>query len=113
VVVGGIVLLSLLSFLRDQFVSVAIAGQRGPRGLVTVAFSWGFGFLRLALIVRVVSSWIRISPYSRWVRWSFVVTEPMLAPLRRILPPLGMLDVSPIVAYLGIGLLQWAIFGLI
>ncbi len=113
VVIGGIVVLSLLSFLRDQFVTLALAGQRGPRGIVTVALAWGFGFLRLALIVRVVSSWIRVSAYSKWVRWSFIVTEPMLAPLRRVLPTIGMIDVSPIVAYLGIGLLQWAVFGLI
>jgi len=113
VVLGGIVGLSLLSFLRDQFASLALAGQGGPRGMVTLALAWGFGFLRLALIVRVLSSWIRVSAYSKWIRWSFTVTEPMLAPLRRILPPLGMIDVSPIVAYLGIGLLQWAVFGLI
>jgi YggT family protein len=113
VVIGGIVVLSLLAFLRDQFASLAVAGQRGTRGLATVIFAWAFGFLRLALIVRVVSSWIRVSAYSKWVRWSFTITEPMLAPLRRVLPPLGMIDVSPIVAYLGIGLLQWAVFGLI
>jgi YggT family protein len=40
------------------------------------------------------------------VRWSYRLTEPILGPLRRVLPPLGMFDLSPIVAWL---LLEWVI----
>jgi YggT family protein len=57
------------------------------------------GLLQIALLVRVLSSWVRVSPYSRWVRWAFVLTEPILRPLRRIIPPFGMMDVTPIAAY--------------
>jgi YggT family protein len=52
-----------------------------------------------------VSSWFGISPYAGWVRWAFTVTEPILRPLRRIIPNLGMLDVTPIVAYFLLGLI--------
>jgi YggT family protein len=40
-----------------------------------------------------------VSPYSPWVRWSFGLTEWLLAPLRRVVPSLGMIDITPIVAY--------------
>ena len=73
----------------------------------------GGGLLQIALIVRVVSSWVRISPYARWIRWSFTLTEWLLVPLRRLIPPLGMIDITPIVAFFVIQLLGSALVGLI
>jgi len=66
-----------------------------------------------ALLVRVLSSWIRVSPHSRWLRWAFVLTEPILSPLRRIVPTIGMIDITPIVAYFVLRLLQWLIVGVL
>jgi len=74
---------------------------------------WTIGLLQIALIVRVISSWVRISPYSRWVRWAFALTEWLLAPLRRIVPPLGMIDITPIVAFFVIQLIGWALVRII
>jgi YggT family protein len=39
------------------------------------------------------------------VRWSFTFTEWFLVPLRRIIPPLGMIDITPFVAYLALAYL--------
>ena len=105
-VIGGIVFLSLLGFVRAQVAMGFAATQAGPRGLIRVLLAWTFQILRLALLVRVISSWVRVSPYSKWVRWAFVLTEPIIGPLRRVIPPLGMIDISPIVAYFLLGLLQ-------
>jgi len=71
------------------------------RGLYHLVVEWTASILQLALIVRVVASWLGLS-YSRWIRWSVTLTEWFLRPLRRVLPPFGMIDVSPIVAILGI-----------
>ena len=106
VVLGGIVVLSVLNFIRAQMIMAGTAAGLGARGLLAIAISWTFGFLRLALIVSVISSWVRISPYSKLVRWAFVVTEPILRPLRQIIPTLGMIDLTPIVAYFAFGLVQ-------
>ena len=106
VVLGGIVVLSLLGFLRGQLVSVAGAMSGGPSSIVWLLVSWTFAILRLALMVRVFSSFVRISPYSPWIRWSYVLSEPMLRPLRQIIPTLGMFDLTPIVAYLLLGVLE-------
>jgi len=109
VVIGGIVVLSLLGFLRDNIVGLLSAFSNGPRAILALIVTWTIGFLQLALIVRVISSWVRISPYSRWIRWSFTLTEWLVAPLRKRLPPLGMFDISPIVAYA----ILWAIGALL
>ena len=98
-VLGGILLLFLLGILRG------ILGQLGsavsePRLFPVLIVSWAFKIVELALIVRVLSSWFPISPYSRWVRWTYPLTNWMLVPLRRIIPTIGMVDITPIVAYL-------------
>ncbi len=112
VVVGGIVLLALLRFVHGQLAGFYSAATTG-RGLVFLLLHYAFELLRVALIVRVVSSWLRVSPYSRWVRWSFTLTEPILRPLRGIIPPLGMMDVTPIVAYFALRLLEYLVMSML
>ena len=105
-VLGGIVLISLLEFVRDQLAFGLSAAQSGIRGIGAMLLHWSFQIMRLALLVRVVCSWVRVSPYSKWVRWAFTITEPILRPLRRVIPTLGMVDITPIVMYFLLGLLE-------
>jgi YggT family protein len=111
VVVGGIVLLSLVQFVFGQVIGAAAAASAGSMGIVALVVSWTFGLLQIALLVRVLSSWVSGSPHSPWLRWAFVLTEPILAPLRRIVPTLGMIDITPIIAYFLLRLLQGLILG--
>lgn len=105
VVIGGLLLLALLEFLGRLFLQVAWgASSPGRFGLMLV--SWTFTVLRIALIVRVISSWFQISPWSKWIRWSYVLTEWMLAPLRRIVPAFGPVDITPLVAFILLMILQ-------
>ena len=64
-----------------------------------------FGFVRLlcqlltlAIFIRAILSWFPISPYNRFVVIMYQITEPFLAPLRRVIPRIGMLDITPLVA---------------
>jgi YggT family protein len=98
VVVGGIVLVTVLNYLGGLFGEVAF-GLSSPARFGVLLVSWTLALLRIALIVRVVSTWVQISPYSKWIRWSYTLTEWMLAPLRRVIPNFGPVDVTPIVAY--------------
>lgn len=101
VVVGGLLLIYLLDFINGLLRQLAV-GVSDPRALPVLFLSWAFELLKFALLVRVIVSWLPISRFSRWVRWSFTLTEWFLAPLRRIIPPLGMVDITPFVAYLAL-----------
>ncbi|GAG29906.1 unnamed protein product, partial [marine sediment metagenome] len=51
--------------------------------------------LAIIIFVRAILSWFAISPYSPIVAFLDRITEPILAPLRRIIPRLGMVDITP------------------
>lgn len=112
VVIGGILLLTLLDIVRLEVVRSIIASQEGSAGVFHLLVSWTFTILKAALVVRVISSWLPISPYSRWVHWSYRLSEPILGPLRRVVPALGGLDLTPIVAYILLNILESALFRL-
>ncbi len=113
VVLGGILLLTLLGFLRGQYLAFAYATAHGPRGIAHLVITWTIGILQLALIVRVIASWLRLSEFRPWIRWSVVLTEWFLAPLRRAVPTLGMVDISPLVAYFLLMLLRSVLLGMV
>jgi YggT family protein len=98
-VVGAILLISVLGFLRAQIAAVQFATTAGASGILALLVSWTVAFLQIALLVRVLSSWIAVSPYSPWIRWSYGATEWILRPLRAVVPMLGPIDITPIVAY--------------
>jgi YggT family protein len=106
IVIGGILLLTFLDFIRLELVRAVVASDQGAAGVFHLLVSWTFTILKLALLVRVISSWLPVSPYSRWLRWSYALSEPFLAPLRRIVPNLGMLDITPILAYFLLNVLE-------
>lgn len=63
-----------------------------------------FQLLQWLIIARILVSWVPIDPRHPVIRFIESVTEPLLAPLRRLIPPIGgpgmRLDVSPLVAVL-------------
>lgn len=54
--------------------------------------------LSFAVFVRAIISWFPISRDNSFVVILFQITEPVLAPLRRVVPSLGMMDISPLIA---------------
>jgi YggT family protein len=105
-VIGGIILISVANYIITQIMMANFALSSGPSGLYHLLVVWTFGLLKVALLVRVLSSWFPVSPYSPWVRWAFSLSEPILRPLRQIVPNLGMIDITPIIAFFALGLLQ-------
>jgi YggT family protein len=99
VIVGGIAILVLLRFVLAMGRQVQV-GVTSPSRFAMMMVGWALNFLIIALFVRVISTWLPVSPYSKWIRWSYVSTEWFMAPLRRIIPPFGQIDLSPLVAYI-------------
>ena len=63
------------------------------------------------IFMRIVFSWGMVSHSNRLMRFLVNTTEPLLGPLRRIIPPLGIMDISPIFAFIIVWLFQQAIRG--
>jgi YggT family protein len=66
----------------------------------------------LVVLVAVVLSWLNLSPDNPVVRVVAALTEPVLAPIRRILPDFGGLDFSAMVLLLALQLLKRLLAGL-
>jgi YggT family protein len=69
------------------------------------------GVYSLLIFIRIIFSWGMVSYANPVMRFLVNATDPLLVPLRRIIPPLGMMDISPIVAFILIWLFQAAIRG--
>jgi YggT family protein len=115
-----ILLVIILGFFIGQLADTIIATIGGVwdsvlRGAVITAVGFTiYGLLSIYLILiiaRVVFSWGQVSYRNRVMRFLVNVTEPLLGPLRRMLPPLGWIDISPVVATLIIWFLLTAVSG--
>ncbi len=108
-VIGGFLVLTFLEFLRSQIMTTAMLASSGPSGIARLVITAVFSVLRIAIIVSVIASWLPVSPFSRWIRWSYRLSEPMVRPLRQFVPSLGGLDITPLIAYFLLGLIESAI----
>ncbi|MDP4008586.1 MAG: YggT family protein [Candidatus Peregrinibacteria bacterium] len=61
--------------------------------------------LSVAIIIRVIFSWIKINKTSPFYLFIRDVTEPIMGFFKKYIPPIGMIDISPIVAIFAIDLL--------
>ena len=115
-----ILLVILLGFFiawlaRTIAATILGVGQSVQHGALIAAVGYIiYGLLSVYLVLiaaRVIFSWGRVSYGNRVMRFLFNTTEPLLGPLRRMLPPLGWIDISPLVATLIIWLFLAAVEG--
>lgn len=64
------------------------------------------GLYTLAIFVRIFLSYGGLGYGNRWMRFLIRITEPLMSPLRRNIRPIGMFDISPIIAFLILWVLQ-------
>jgi YggT family protein len=62
--------------------------------------------LNLAILVRILLSWIPMGGSNPIVTFIYEITEPILGPVRRLIPPLGGLDISPMIALILIEIME-------
>ena len=107
----GYFALQLVRTFLETITGVLISLERGA--IISLIGYLLFGLLSLyslLIFMRIVFSW-GASSTNRVLRFLIKVTEPVLGPFRRIIPPLGMFDISPIVVLLLISLFQTAVQG--
>ncbi len=66
-------------------------------GQIVILFA---SILSVAIFVRALLSWFNLDPRSPIVQALDSITEPIIAPIRQVMPRLGMFDLSPLVAIL-------------
>jgi len=90
------------------FISIKAASPVSAIGFIIYG---ALSVYSVLIFMRIVFSWGMVSYSNRLMRFLVNVTEPLLGPLRRIIPPLGMMDISPIFAFIIVWLFQRAILG--
>lgn len=72
---------------------------------------WALQVYQLILLARVLMTWIPNLDYNNPIaRFLYQATEPVLAPIRKALPQMGGIDLSPLIVFLGISVLMQLIF---
>jgi YggT family protein len=113
VIAGGLILMSLTAWLIQAVVRVQWMAQSGPRMWIESLVGLLFTILMAAILIRVIGSWLGIGPYKKWMRPFYLATDWLIDPIRRILPPLGMIDFSPMVAWLVLYVVRGFVMGLL
>ncbi|NLA74402.1 MAG: YggT family protein [Deltaproteobacteria bacterium] len=108
---------SLISFLLSNIVSLKSLGLPFYYGIaeaMVLIIELFPGFFSLVILVSVILSWVSPSPYHPVAQTIYGISEPLLIPFRRIIPPIAGLDLSPFAALLCFqivgGLLRQAVF---
>jgi YggT family protein len=113
VIAAGLVLLSLTHWVIGMAAGLSMAVRSGPRVWLRLLVSAIFTVLMAALVIRVIASWLGIGEYRRWMRPIYRLTSWLIDPIRRVLPPVGMFDFSPMVAWLVLYVLRGFVLGMI
>jgi YggT family protein len=117
VVILIVILLGWFALQLVETIATTVAGLLWSVQHAAVISALGFilyGLVSLYILlifIRIVFSWGMVSHSNRIMRFLVNTTEPLLGPLRRIIPPLGMMDISPIFAFIILWLFQRAIEG--
>jgi YggT family protein len=100
VVVGSILGLTVFQWLWATVANLAAAGRSGPRNTIRLVIYLSAQLVLFALIARVVGSWFGAGRFNRWLRPAYRITDWIVEPLRRFIPPIGIVDITPLAAWL-------------
>ncbi|HEX8336470.1 MAG TPA: YggT family protein [Pyrinomonadaceae bacterium] len=107
----------LLGYFATLFITTVLGTFKGllysardgrPIALVGYVINGTLAMYSLMIFARIIMSW-GVSPHNRLLHFLIRATEPVLAPFRRIIPPIGFMDISPIVVFFLLDLLQRAV----
>ena len=112
VILVGWFAVQLAASILNTLAGILLATQQGAFVAIIGYVLYGLlGFYTLLIFIRIIFSWGMVSYANPVMRFLINATDPLLVPLRRMIPPLGMIDISPIVAFIILWLFQAAIAG--
>jgi YggT family protein len=113
--VGRVDVASIVALLLVQFAGTAVlrlvAGGGFALGPVLITSLWSLAttilqFYSVAILVNALTSWVAPGAYSPATQLLDRLCEPLLGPVRRVVPPVGGLDFSPLIVLIGLQALQ-------
>jgi YggT family protein len=113
VILGGLILLSLTNWLLGLVGTLGSLAHASPRTWLRIVVSWAFSLVMLAIFIRVIASWFGVSEYRRWMRPLVFLTDWIIQPIRRVLPSAGVIDFSPMVAWLVLWVARGVVLGML
>jgi YggT family protein len=102
---------SVLNTVAGIIVALTSGGLGAPLVIIGYLIYGLLGLYTLAIFIRIIFSWLSISYANPWMRLLVTVTEPLLSAVRRFVRPVGMFDISPMVAFLIVWLAQTLVSG--
>lgn len=118
---AGVDIASVVLMLLLQMLSVWLIFMLGGRGidplnLVIIAVAQlvdlAFSVFIFAILIQAILSWITPGTYNPVTSVLFSLTEPVLRPVRRLIPPVSGFDLSPLVAILGLQVIRMLVMPL-
>ena len=110
IILVGYFVVQVASSVLNTIAGILYAVTSGVPGFpIAIVGYLAFGLLglyTLAIFVRIFLSYGGFGYGNRWMRFLIRITEPLMGPLRRYIPPVGMFDISPIIAFLVLWVLQ-------
>jgi YggT family protein len=103
---GGLGAIAVVEWVVGLVYSMVYSASAGPAALLGVVVNLAFSVVMIAILIRAVASWFGISPYSRPMRIVYGVTDWLILPLQKVVPPIGAIDITPMVAYFVLYLLR-------
>jgi YggT family protein len=100
---------SVLNTIAGVLFAVTSHRSNAGAGIAGYVLFGLLGLFTVAILVRIIFSWIGASYTNRLMRFTVRITEPLMSPLRRLVPTVGMWDISPLVAYAIVWVCQMAV----
>jgi len=110
VAILGVLVVSLADWLVRAWHSLTDDARGCPRVMIARVVEIAFDVLILAVFLRAIASWLGAFRYSRWMRPVYWLSDWIVEPIRRLLPPTGAFDFSPVVALVVLYVLKLFVF---
>ncbi|HEX2219503.1 MAG TPA: YggT family protein [Gemmatimonadales bacterium] len=113
VILGGLILLSLTNWVLGTLGTLGGLASASPRDWARILVSWAFSLVMAAIFIRVIASWFGVSEYRPWMRPLVFLTDWIVQPIRRLMPSTGMIDFSPMIAWLVLWVARGLVLGML
>jgi YggT family protein len=106
VAVAGLLATGTIRWLAGAGTMLYAMRGAGAQAWILFAVNAALSLLMLAILIRVIGSWLGAGRYNKLMRPVYLLTDWLIEPIARRLPPLGRIDLSPLIAYVLLLLLR-------